>query len=101
MTPSAWIALGFGSFGVVLNVAVLAMGYGAFKGQFQGAMKRIETLEAELSALSELKVSVAELKTSMTFMIEQFKDLNASIRWMREPAPSEPVRPASRSRASK
>ena len=28
-----------------------------------------------------------EVKTSLGFLVEQFKDLNASIRWMRDPAP--------------
>lgn len=92
MTSSAWIALGFGILSFFLNSAVLFIGYGVLKGTVTALSDRVAAHDAEIGALADLKVSVAEVKTSLTFLLEQFKDLNASIRWMREPAPPEPIK---------
>jgi hypothetical protein len=94
MTPSAWIAASIGACGLVLNLAAFLIGYGVLKGTVSALLIRVVALEAETSALSELKVTVAEVRTTLTFLLEQFKDLNSSIRWMREPAGPEPVRGA-------
>lgn len=101
MNPSAWIALGFGAVTLVLNFAIMAVGYGVLKGTVGAMDKRIAALEVEIGALTELKVAVAEVKVSLTYLLEQFKDLNASVRWMREPAPSEPIRGVTRPRSQK
>lgn len=55
--------------------------------------KRFESLEAELGQIGDLKVSIGEIKTGMAFMLEQMKDMNASIRWMREVPPHTPLPP--------
>jgi hypothetical protein len=52
--------------------------------------RRVDGLAAEMGALTELKVTVAEVRTALGFLLEQFKDLNAAIRWMREPAANTP-----------
>lgn len=90
MTAGAWIALGIGLATLFLNCAALFIGYGALKGTVESLGKRVEALEVEIGALTELKVAVAEVKTSLGFLLEQFKDLNASVRWMRAPAAEEP-----------
>lgn len=92
MTPSAWIALIFGGCAFALNLIILAIGYGVLKGTVAGLALRVSALEVEINTLNELKVTVAEVKTTMGFLLEQFKDLNSSIRWMREPAAPAPIR---------
>lgn len=89
MNASSWIALGIGVISLVLNMSALFIGYGVLKGTVQAMGARIAALEGEMGTLTDLKIGVAELKTSMAFMAEQLKDLNASIRWMREPAPAD------------
>jgi len=96
MTASAWIALAFGGSALCLNLIVIAVGYGVLKGTVAGLALRVSALEAEIGTLNELKVTVAEVKTTMGFLLEQFKDLNSAIRWMRDPAPAEPVMPRRR-----
>jgi hypothetical protein len=86
MNPSAWVALAIGAVGLMLNTATLLIGYGATRGAVRALEGRVATLEAELNALAELKVTVAEVKTTIGFVLEQIKDLNASIRWLRQPA---------------
>lgn len=92
MNASTWIALGFGVISLVLNCGALFIGYGVLKGTVQAMGARITALEGEMGTLTDLKIGVAELKTSMGYMAEQLKDLNASIRWMRDPAPPEAPR---------
>lgn len=96
MSASAWIALAFGASALCLNLIVIAVGYGVLKGTVAGLALRVSALEVEIGTLNELKVTVAEVKTTMGFLLEQFKDLNASVRWMREPAPPEPILPRRR-----
>lgn len=86
MNAPAWIALAFGSAALLMNIATLCIGYGVLRGTVLALQGRVSVLEGEISALTELKVTVAEVKTSLAFLLEQFKDLNASIRWIRQPA---------------
>lgn len=86
MNAEAWIALAVGVAMIVLNLIVFAVGYGVMKGTLNALAARVTALESEMSALTELKVSVAEVKATMSFLLEQFKDLNGAIRWMRQPA---------------
>jgi hypothetical protein len=51
-----------------------------------------------METVGQLKVAVGEVKTSITFILEQLKDLNSSIRWMREPVPYPPASPGRRPR---
>ena len=85
MNAEAW-TLVLGVMALVLNIGAFAVGYGVLKGQVTALAARVHALEGEMSALQDLKVTVAEVKTTMNFVLEQFKDLNASIRWMRAPA---------------
>lgn len=48
--------------------------------------QRIKALEAELSAMKDMDSRMARVETRLDGLYEQFKDLNASIRWMRQPA---------------
>jgi|GEM_PF-3996729 len=48
--------------------------------------QRVKALEADLSALKDLDSRMARVETRLDGLFEQFKELNASIRWMRQPA---------------
>ena len=50
---------------------------------------RVKTIEREIEPLKSLSHQVTRMETRLEGLLEQFKDLNASIRWMREPAPDE------------
>jgi hypothetical protein len=52
-------------------------------------------VESDIGALNDLKVSVVRLETRLDALIEHVRDLNASLRWMREPADGRPPRRAS------
>jgi hypothetical protein len=56
------------------------------KGTLAALASRVASLEGEMRALDELKLDVARLETRLDTLIEQVRDLNASIRWMREPS---------------
>lgn len=86
MTVSAWIALAFGAIGVVVNLAAFLVAYGVLKGTLMALCDRVTALEGELSTLADLKVAVGKIETTVGFVHEQFKELNASIRWMRSPS---------------
>lgn len=79
MTTEAWLAIG----GLVFTVLVQAAGvliWGA------GLTQRVRQLEAELEPLKVLPERFARIEVRLDGLFEQLKDLNSSIRWMREPA---------------
>ena len=47
---------------------------------------RVKVIESEIEPLKTLSIQFARLETKMDVVRDQLKDLNASIRWMREPA---------------
>jgi hypothetical protein len=75
--------------GVLMAVGVNLGGYlvawGALKGQVTALGARVAALEGQLRALEELKLDVARLQTRLDTLIDQVRDLNAAIRWMRDP----------------
>lgn len=94
---NAEVAIGLAA--LVINALLLAVGYGVLKGTVAALAARVMTLEGELNAFAELKVEVARIGERQEMWIEQLKELNASIRWMRNPAEYEPtaaVRPTPR-----
>lgn len=101
MTPASWIALAIGLTSLVLNLLTLAIGYGVLRGTVQALGKRVEALEVEIGALTELRIQVGKIGERQDIWIEQLKELNASVRWMREPAPADPLRGVTRARAPK
>jgi hypothetical protein len=47
---------------------------------------RVKTIEREIEPLKALSHQVTRMEARLEGLLEQFKDLNAAIRWMREPA---------------
>jgi hypothetical protein len=93
MDPAAWIALAGAVMTATINLGGYFIAWGAMKATVVALSSRVSALEGELRALDELKLDVARLETRLDALIEQVRDLNASIRWMRDPAPPRPVRP--------
>ena len=93
MNPAAWIALAGAIVTAGINLGGYFIAWGAMRATVSALTGRVAALEGELRALDELKVDVARLETRLDALIEQVRDLNASIRWMRDPA--EPHAPRS------
>ena len=51
-----------------------------------GLSHRVKALEDDVKPLADLLKQVTRLETRMEGILEQLKDLNALIRWMRDPA---------------
>lgn len=86
MSPQAWLAIGGLVFTVLVQAASVLI-WGA------GLTQRVRQLEAELEPLKVLPERFARIEVRLDGLFEQLKDLNSSIRWMRDTA-----EPAGRSR---
>ncbi len=94
MNAAAWISLAGAIATAGINLGGYFIAWGAMKATVAALTGRVAALEGELRALDELKLDVARLETRLDALIEQVRDLNASIRWMREPAEPRGARPA-------
>ncbi len=94
-----WIAVAGVAVVAGVNLGGYLVAWGALKGQVAALGARVGALEGQMRALEELKLDVARLQTRLDTLIDQIRDLNAAIRWMREP-PSEPSRAEPRARRS-
>lgn len=86
MNPAAWITLAIGASGLMLNVIAIAVGYGVLRGTVVAIDGRVKALEAEVAAITDLKVAVGVVAAKQDALLEQLRDLAASVRWMRDPA---------------
>jgi hypothetical protein len=82
---SDWIALAGVLLAAGINLAAYLVAWGAMKGAVAALTTRVAMLEGQIRALDELKLDVARLETRLDALIEHVRDLNASLRWMREP----------------
>lgn len=85
MDAAAWIALAGAVATAGINLGGYLVAWGVMKGTVAALAARVSALEGELRALDELKLDVARLETRLDTLIEQVRDLNASLRWMRDP----------------
>jgi len=92
MTAAAWIALAGAIATVGVNLGGYFIAWGAMRATVVALSGRVAALEVELRALDELKLDVARLETRLDALIEHVRDLTASIRWMRDPVESRPLR---------
>lgn len=90
MTGADWLpTLGL-TVTLLLNLAGYLVAWGALKSTVKGLADRVSAHEAEAGAVGELRVQVARVETRLDGLLEQFRDLNSAIRWMRSdsaPAP--------------
>ena len=86
MDAAAWIALAGAVATAGINLGGYFIAWGAMRATVAALTGRVAVLEGELRALDDLKLDVARLQTRLDTLIEQVRDLNAAIRWMRDPA---------------
>ena len=94
MDAAAWIALAGAISTAGINLGGYFIAWGAMKATVAALTGRVAVLEGELRALDDLKLDVARLETRLDALIEQVRDLNASLRWMRDPAELQALRSA-------
>jgi len=86
VSPAIYVALA----GLILTLLVNGAGWMLLLGKKDGALTaltaRVSSLESEVKAIGKLELQVAKIGERQDMWIEQLKDLNASIRWMRDPA---------------
>jgi hypothetical protein len=92
MDPAVWIALAGALATAAINAGGYLIAWGVMKGTVSALAGRVGALEGELRALDELKLDVARLETRLDTLIEQVRDLNALLRWTREPGASRQTR---------
>lgn len=92
MTVPAWIALAGALVTLGVNLAGSLVAWGVLQATVQALTGRIGTLEQEVSAFGEMKLALARMAERQDMLIQQVRDLNTAIRWMREPV--EPADPA-------
>lgn len=90
MSP-AWVAAVGLAVTVLLNVAGFLVAWGLLQGTVKALGDRVIALESEIAAVTELKLQVVKVETRLDALVEQLKDLNASIRWMRSVPDYEPA----------
>ena len=91
MTAPAWIALAGALVTLGVNLAGSLVAWGVLQATVQALAGRIGTLEQEVSAFGEMKLALARMSERQDMLILQVRDLNAAIRWMRDPAdPGDP-----------
>lgn len=90
MTVSAWIALAGALLTLGVNLAGYLVAWGVMQATVQALSGRIGTLEQEVSAFGEMKLALARMAERQDMLILQVRDLNAAIRWMREPPEPQP-----------
>jgi cell division protein FtsB len=79
MSPALVTALAALALTALVQIAALLI-WGASLTQ------RVRRLEDEIRPLRALPEKLARLEVRLDALFEQMRDLNASIRWMREPA---------------
>ena len=92
MSGPAWNAALGVILTLLLNLATFAFAWGRVNSTVNRLKEDVEGLQKEMKGLQELEKQVARMAERQDMWIEQLKEISASIRWMREPAP--PYRPS-------
>lgn len=87
MSSIDWIAMLGMAVTLLLNLAGCLVAWGMLKSTVTTLGERVSSLEAEAGATPDLRVQVARLEARLDALLEQFRDLNAAIRWMRADTP--------------
>lgn len=83
MNAPDWLAALGMALTLLLNLAGYLVAWGVLKGTVKTLADRVATLEGEAGAVGELRVQIARVETRLDGLLEQFRDLNSAIRWMR------------------
>lgn len=80
-------------FGLILAAVVQAVGIIIWGATLTQRVKQLEEVVGPLKAMPE---KVARIEERLDSLLDQFRDLNASIRWMRDPAAETMINPHDR-----
>lgn len=99
MDSGSWIAVVGISLTILINAGGYLVAWGVMKNSVSALAKRVDALEIEAKAIGEIRVQIGKLEAQMVSVLEQLRDLNANLRWMRqevvdEQAPAKPRRRA-------
>ena len=83
MSPPDWLTLLAIAATLLLNLAGYLVAWGALKNTVKTLTDRVAGLEGEAGSVGELRVQIAKIETRLDGLLEQFRDLNSAIRWMR------------------
>lgn len=67
---------------IMANLTVIAIAWGTHRADMRNLRKDHEVLVDRVNKLSDLKLKVERIDTRQDMLIENIKDLKASIRWM-------------------
>lgn len=89
MSTPDWLAVLAMAAALLLNLAGYLVAWGAMKSSVKTLADQVAGLEGEAGSVDDLRVQVARIETRLDGLLEQFRDLNSAIRWMRsDTAPS-------------
>jgi len=84
---------------LLMNLAGWLVAWGALKTTVKALGERVSALESDAGAVAELRIHIAKIETRLDGLLEQFRELNSAIRWMRSDVNWEPpAAPAAASR---
>ncbi len=83
MSAPDWLAVLGMALTLMLNLAGYLVAWGVLKGTVKTLTDRVATLEGDAGAVGELRVQIVRIETRLDGLLEQFRDLNSAIRWMR------------------
>jgi hypothetical protein len=87
MSAPDWIALLGLTLTLALNLAGYLVAWGVLKSKVRTLTDKVAALEGEAGAVGDLRVQIVRIETRLDGLLEQFRDLNSAIRWMRADAP--------------
>jgi hypothetical protein len=79
------IIISFGA--LALNAASMFIGFGVLKNTVKTIDDRVKSLEVEIKAITDIKISVAEIKVGVAYMTRRIDDLPLAIRPASNPRP--------------
>lgn len=79
MSLAAWATVA----GLVFTAIIQALGLVIWGARLT---QRVNTLEEELEPLKAMSIQVAKMEVKLDGLLEQVRDLNANLRWLRQPA---------------
>ena len=80
MSTAVWVAV----VGLIITVIIQAVGLVIWGARLT---QRVNVLEDEVEPLKALAIQIARMEVKQDQLFEQLKELSASVRWMRDPAP--------------
>lgn len=79
MTTAAWATV----IGLIFTAVVQGLSVVIWGARLT---QRVKALEEEIAPLTAMSIQVAKMEVKLDGLLEQVRDLNANLRWLRQPA---------------